>query len=56
MPDDDLGERVTAVIELKPGRSVTAEEFRALRRQTLDPIRTPKECPEPVASRSEPEG
>lgn len=42
-PDDDWGERVTAVVELKPNRSVTAEELRALCREALGPIRTPKE-------------
>jgi acyl-CoA synthetase (AMP-forming)/AMP-acid ligase II len=42
-PDDDWGERVTAVVELKPQRSVTAEELTALCRESLGSVRTPKQ-------------
>jgi acyl-CoA synthetase (AMP-forming)/AMP-acid ligase II len=42
-PDDDWGERVTAVVELKPGMSVTADELRSRCRAALGPVRTPKD-------------
>ncbi|KQU47215.1 long-chain fatty acid--CoA ligase [Rhodococcus sp. Leaf278] len=41
-PDDDWGERVTAVVELKPNHTVDAEELIALCRQKLGGVRTPK--------------
>nr|WP_314142781.1 AMP-binding protein [uncultured Rhodococcus sp.] len=41
-PDDDWGERVTAVVELNPGQSVEADELIALCRKRLGGIRTPK--------------
>ena len=42
-PDDDWGERVTAVVELRPGRDVTADELKRLCREALGPIRAPKD-------------
>lgn len=42
-PDDDWGERVTAVVELKPGRTVAADEIKRLCREALGPIRAPKD-------------
>lgn len=42
-PDDDWGERVTAVVELKPGRDATEEELVALCRAALGAVRTPKD-------------
>ncbi|MEH6821790.1 MAG: AMP-binding protein [Dietzia psychralcaliphila] len=42
-PDLDWGERVTAVVELKPGQDVTAEELHELCRTSLGPVRTPKD-------------
>ena len=42
-PDQDWGERVTAVVELKPGQSVEAEQLVALCRESLGAVRTPKE-------------
>ncbi|TFI44840.1 long-chain fatty acid--CoA ligase [Rhodococcus sp. 1R11] len=42
-PDDDWGERVTAVVELKPNHTADAEELIALCRQNLGGVRTPKQ-------------
>jgi acyl-coenzyme A synthetase/AMP-(fatty) acid ligase len=42
-PDDDWGERVTAVVELKPGMSVAADELRSRCRAALGPVRAPKD-------------
>lgn len=42
-PDPDWGERVTAVVELKPGYDVTSAELRELCRTKLGPIRAPKD-------------
>lgn len=42
-PDPDWGERVTAVVELKPGQEVTAEALHDLCRKSLGAVRTPKE-------------
>ncbi len=42
-PDDDWGERVTAVVELKPGQTATADELKHRCREALGPIRSPKE-------------
>ncbi|KRF19419.1 long-chain fatty acid--CoA ligase [Nocardioides sp. Soil797] len=41
-PDTDWGERVTAVVELKPGAAVSEEEVQRLCRDALGPVRTPK--------------
>lgn len=42
IPDDDWGERVTAVIELAPGGEVSAEEIQALCKRRLGSLKTPK--------------
>ncbi|MFG1626079.1 class I adenylate-forming enzyme family protein [Kribbella sp. NPDC049227] len=42
-PDDDWGERVTAVVELKPGMSVAADELLLRCREALGPVRAPKD-------------
>ncbi|HET6744071.1 MAG TPA: AMP-dependent acyl-CoA synthetase, partial [Kribbella sp.] len=42
-PDDDWGERVTAVVELKPGLSVDGDELKLRCRTALGPVRAPKD-------------
>ncbi|MFT7576192.1 MAG: acyl-CoA synthetase (AMP-forming)/AMP-acid ligase II, partial [Alphaproteobacteria bacterium] len=42
VPDSKWGEAVTAVVELKPGNSVTAEELIAVCRDRLGGVKTPK--------------
>ncbi len=42
VPDADWGERLTAVIELKPGSSVTADEILDLCRKRFGSLKTPK--------------
>ncbi|MFI0470950.1 hypothetical protein ACH347_43410 [Saccharopolyspora sp. 5N102] len=42
-PDADWGGRVTAVVELKPGRSATAEEVKQRCRDAFGPVRAPKD-------------
>ena len=42
VPDDQWGEAVKAVVELKPGAQVSAEELIALCRERLGPVKTPK--------------
>jgi acyl-CoA synthetase (AMP-forming)/AMP-acid ligase II len=42
-PDDDWGERVTAVVELKPGEIVTADDIITMCRDQLAGVRTPKQ-------------
>jgi acyl-CoA synthetase (AMP-forming)/AMP-acid ligase II len=42
VPDDDWGERVTAVVELRPNCQVSAEELIARCREVLGSVRTPK--------------
>lgn len=42
-PDDDWGERVTAVVQLKQGRTVTAAEIVRVCRENLGPVATPKD-------------
>jgi acyl-CoA synthetase (AMP-forming)/AMP-acid ligase II len=42
IPDDKWGEAVTAVVELKPGQSVSEEELIALCKARLGSIRSPK--------------
>lgn len=43
LPDEKWGERVTAVIELRAGHDVTAEDIKAYCRQRLDGVHAPKE-------------
>jgi acyl-CoA synthetase (AMP-forming)/AMP-acid ligase II len=42
VPDDKWGEAVKAVLQLKPGKSVTGEEIMALCKQQLGSTKTPK--------------
>ena len=42
-PDDDWGERVTAVVELKPGHALDTTDLIDLCRRTLGGVRTPKD-------------
>jgi acyl-CoA synthetase (AMP-forming)/AMP-acid ligase II len=42
VPDDKWGEAVRAVIELKQGKSVTADELIALCKSTLGSVKAPK--------------
>jgi acyl-CoA synthetase (AMP-forming)/AMP-acid ligase II len=43
VPDPDWGERLTAVIELKPGSSATTAEIVDLCRQRFGSLKTPKQ-------------
>ena len=43
VPDDKWGERVTAVVELRPGATADAAALIALCRERLGPVRAPKE-------------
>jgi long-chain acyl-CoA synthetase len=43
LPDDDLGQRVTAVVEVVPGASVTAAEIIAYARERLAHFKCPRE-------------
>jgi fatty-acyl-CoA synthase len=43
LPDDKWGERVTAVIQLRPGREVTADEIRAFVKARIGSVKTPKQ-------------
>lgn len=42
VPDADWGERVIAVVETNPGKTVTEDELRVLCREKLGAVRTPK--------------
>ena len=42
VPDDKWGEAVTAVVELKPGANVVADELIALCKEQLGSIKAPK--------------
>jgi acyl-CoA synthetase (AMP-forming)/AMP-acid ligase II len=41
-PDDKWGEAVTAVVELKPGTTATAEELIALCKERIGSVKAPK--------------
>jgi fatty-acyl-CoA synthase len=43
LPDDKWGERVTAVIELQPGRTVDRSELQAFTKSRLGSVKTPKQ-------------
>ncbi|MCY1384563.1 3-[(3aS,4S,7aS)-7a-methyl-1,5-dioxo-octahydro-1H-inden-4-yl]propanoyl:CoA ligase [compost metagenome] len=43
VPDADWGERLTAVIELKPGCNATADEIVDLCRKRFGSLKTPKQ-------------
>ncbi|MGW5383647.1 AMP-binding protein [Nocardia sp. NPDC003963] len=43
LPDEKWGERVTAVVQLRPGRSVTADELIAFVKQRIGSVKAPKQ-------------
>ncbi|MGN6606062.1 MAG: acyl-CoA synthetase [Jatrophihabitans sp.] len=43
LPDEKWGERVTAVVQLRPGAAVTPDELRAFARDRLGGVKTPKQ-------------
>jgi fatty-acyl-CoA synthase len=43
LPDDKWGERVTAVLQLRPGQAVTPEEIRAFVKDRVGSVKTPKQ-------------
>ena len=43
LPDEKGGERVTAVIQLRPGRAVTADDVRAFVKERLGSVKAPKQ-------------
>jgi fatty-acyl-CoA synthase len=43
LPDDKWGERVTAVLQLHPGRRVTAQEVKAFVKDRIGSVKTPKQ-------------
>src|SRR5580704_866197 len=43
LPDEKWGERVTAVIQLRPGHSVTADEVQAFVKERLGSVKAPKQ-------------
>ncbi len=43
LPDDKWGERLTAVLQLRPGRAVSPEEVRAFVKERIGSVKTPKQ-------------
>ena len=43
LPDEKWGERVTAVVQLRPGQAVTEEEVRAFVKERLGSVKAPKQ-------------
>jgi acyl-CoA synthetase (AMP-forming)/AMP-acid ligase II len=43
LPDEKWGERLTAVLQLRPGRSVTSEEVRTFVKERIGSVKTPKQ-------------
>jgi fatty-acyl-CoA synthase len=43
LPDEKWGERVTAVIQLRPGHTVAADEVQAFVKERLGSVKTPKQ-------------
>ncbi len=43
LPDEKWGERVTAVVQLRPGRAVTQDEVRSFVRERLGSVKAPKQ-------------
>jgi fatty-acyl-CoA synthase len=43
LPDDKWGERVTAVVQLRPGRSVTQDDVRSFVKERLGSVKAPKQ-------------
>ena len=42
-PDEKWGERVTAVVQLRPGRTVTQKEVRSFVKERLGSVKAPKQ-------------
>ena len=43
LPDEKWGERVTAVVQLRPGQAVTEDEIRAFVKDRLGSVKAPKQ-------------
>jgi acyl-CoA synthetase (AMP-forming)/AMP-acid ligase II len=43
LPDEKWGERVTAVLQLRPGHAVTADDVRAFVKERLGSVKAPKQ-------------
>jgi fatty-acyl-CoA synthase len=43
LPDDKWGERVTAVLQLRPGHAVTGDDVRAFVKERLGSVKAPKQ-------------
>jgi acyl-CoA synthetase (AMP-forming)/AMP-acid ligase II len=43
LPDDKWGERVTAVLQLRPGHAVTPDEVRTFVKERIGSVKTPKQ-------------
>jgi fatty-acyl-CoA synthase len=43
LPDEKWGERVTAVLQLRPGQAVTQDEVRAFVKERLGSVKAPKQ-------------
>ncbi|WP_310961804.1 acyl-CoA synthetase [Nocardioides terrisoli] len=43
LPDEKWGERLTAVLQLRPGQTVTPEEVRAFLKERIGSVKTPKQ-------------
>lgn len=43
LPDDKWGERLTAVLQLRPGQSVTPEEIRTFVKERIGSVKSPKQ-------------
>ena len=43
LPDDKWGERVTAVLQLRPGHTVTQDEAKAFVKERIGSVKSPKQ-------------
>ncbi len=43
LPDDKWGERLTAVLQLRPGQTVTPAEVQAFVKERIGSVKTPKQ-------------
>ena len=43
LPDEKWGERVTAVVQLRPGQTVTQDEIRSFVKERLGGVKAPKQ-------------
>jgi fatty-acyl-CoA synthase len=43
LPDEKWGERVTAVVQLRPGHSVTQDDVRSFVKERLGSVKAPKQ-------------